>query len=143
MKGENISRKYFVGALVIVGIVAILAIAGNAKGATINVPADYPTIQQAIDNASDGDTIIVRNGTYNEQVIINKNNLSIQSEYGAANTIINATGQGTSYGGVVFDADGCTFEGFTVIDYSNEGYENKIIRINGDNNTIRNNIIQG
>jgi len=143
MKGKNKSRKYIIGVLVAIGIVAILATVGNAKGATINVPGDYSTIQDAIDAASDGDTIIVGNGTYNEQVIINKNNLSIQSEYGAANTIINATGQGTSYGGVVFDADGCTFEGFTVMDYSNESYENKIIRINGNNNTIKNNIIQG
>jgi hypothetical protein len=39
---------------------------------TIYVPGDYPTIQQAIDAASDGDTIIVAAGLYREDVVINK-----------------------------------------------------------------------
>jgi len=39
---------------------------------TIIVPDDYPTIQEAINAASDGDTVFVRNGTYYEQVVISK-----------------------------------------------------------------------
>jgi len=152
--GCRANHKYVLVAGMIAGMFLMVIISAmhsipiaNANdgggGSTIYVPDDCPTIQQAIDSASDGDTIIVANGTYNEQLIINKNNLSIQSEYGAANTIINVTGQGTSYGGIVFKADGCTFEGFTVIDYSDEKYENKIIRIEGNNNTVKNNIIVG
>lgn len=34
--------------------------------------ADYTSIQDAIDNAADGDTIFVHNGTYEEQIIIDK-----------------------------------------------------------------------
>ena len=37
---------------------------------TIYVPDDYPTIQQAIDAASKGDTIFVRSGTYIENIVI-------------------------------------------------------------------------
>jgi parallel beta-helix repeat protein len=33
---------------------------------------DFPTIQQAINNASDGATIFVHNGTYPEDIIVNK-----------------------------------------------------------------------
>jgi parallel beta-helix repeat protein len=36
------------------------------------VPTDFPTIQDAINNAADGDTIYVHNGTYLENVIVNK-----------------------------------------------------------------------
>lgn len=39
---------------------------------TIRVPTDYPTIQQAINAASPGDTIFVFNGTYYELIKVNK-----------------------------------------------------------------------
>ncbi|MCD6390486.1 MAG: right-handed parallel beta-helix repeat-containing protein [Dehalococcoidia bacterium] len=39
---------------------------------TIHVPADYPTIQAAIDAVSDGDTIVVAAGLYEENVEIDK-----------------------------------------------------------------------
>ena len=39
---------------------------------TIIVPDDYPTIQKAINNSNDGDTIFVRAGTYFENLIVDK-----------------------------------------------------------------------
>ena len=39
---------------------------------TINVPADYKTIQTAINAAIDGDTIVIKNGTYAENITIDK-----------------------------------------------------------------------
>ncbi|UCE36287.1 MAG: right-handed parallel beta-helix repeat-containing protein, partial [Thermoplasmata archaeon] len=41
-------------------------------GATIYVPTDYPTIQEAINAAKDGDTVYVYSGTYYENVVMNK-----------------------------------------------------------------------
>jgi len=41
--------------------------------------ADFTSIQDAIDNASDGDTVFVYNGEYNESIEINKN-ITLQGE---------------------------------------------------------------
>jgi hypothetical protein len=51
--------------------------------AEVYVPDDYPTIQAAVDAVNAGDTIIVRDGTYTENVNVNKPHLTIQSENGA------------------------------------------------------------
>ena len=56
---------------------------------TITVPDDFPTIQEAIDNAQEGFTVYVRNGTYRELLSINKSiELVGESNVG---TIINGT----------------------------------------------------
>jgi nitrous oxidase accessory protein len=45
----------------------------HAANKTITVPDDYPTIEEAITNALDGDIILVKSGTYQEQQLtINK-----------------------------------------------------------------------
>jgi hypothetical protein len=63
----------------------------KAQSKTITVPDDYPTIMAAIGNATSGDTILVRSGTYegpvNSTIVLNKS-LSIIGE-NAQNTIIN------------------------------------------------------
>ncbi len=47
----------------------------------INVPTDYLLIQGALDNANNGDTILVDNGTYPENLYINTKELIIVSQY--------------------------------------------------------------
>lgn len=42
------------------------------ESTTIVVPDDYKTVQEAIDVANPGDTIYVYNGTYYENIFINK-----------------------------------------------------------------------
>lgn len=44
----------------------------NAEPRTIVVPDDYATIQEAVDVASSGDTVLVKSGTYHQNVTINK-----------------------------------------------------------------------
>jgi hypothetical protein len=59
-------------ALVVVSLGPVTAVPVLADGAIIYVPSDYDTIQEAIDAALDGNTIIVAAGLYKENVVIDK-----------------------------------------------------------------------
>lgn len=84
----------------------------TAAPTAIYVPDNYPTIQSAVDAASPGDTIIVRDGTYIENVDVNKDYLTIESENGAEATIVQAANPDDSVFEVI--ADYVTLKGFTV-----------------------------
>jgi len=122
----------------IIAVVAILAIVGNVNADTITVGSggDYPTIQQAIDNASDGDTVFVYNGTYYENVIVNKTiNLTGESK---ENTIID----GNTSGDVVeITADGVNISGFSIVNSGGEKIDSGIKLFFTENCTIKDNSI--
>ena len=86
--GKKMNTKHGIF-LAMFGILVFCAFIGTVSAATIYVPDDYAKIQWAIDNATVGDTIIVRNGTYSENVDVNKR-LTIRSESGSANCIVDA-----------------------------------------------------
>jgi len=50
-----------------------------AVPSTVNVPADYPTIQNAIDAAADADTVLVAPGTYHERLVIDGKAITLAS----------------------------------------------------------------
>jgi parallel beta-helix repeat protein len=64
-----------------------------ASHKTLTVPDNYSTINAALQNASDGDTVFVRKGTYNERFVIDKA-ISLKGE-DRDTTIINGNNSGT------------------------------------------------
>ena len=112
----------------------LTAFASVSAAKTIYVPDDYEKIQWAVDNASDGDTIIVRDGIYYvfwKSITVSKQ-LTIKSENGSDNCIVNGSWWLDVF---TLEADGIRIEGFTITG----GWDG--IHILSNNNTIINNII--
>ncbi len=84
-------------------ITALLFLVSNllTHSSIIFIPSDYSSIQQGIDAAETGDTIIIDPGEYFEHLILNEKNLIIGSRFLMTNdsnfisqTIINGNGTG-------------------------------------------------
>jgi len=142
-RGEHKFRKLLVASLILSFIIlstTLLSIIVNpteALSATIYVPDNYSTIQEAVNAANPSDTIIVRDGTYTENIDVNKT-LTIQSENGADSTIVQAANSGDHVFGVT--ADNVEINGFTVKGATE--YEKAAISLNGaDNGTLTNNTV--
>ena len=82
-----------------------------------NGPADFHTIQEAINAAEPGDTILVLPGTYPEHVKINKTRLTITAK-NRETTIIDGENQTTP---VTITADNVTIQNFTIKNADKEG----------------------
>ncbi len=95
-------------------------------------PGNYSKIQDAIDNASDGDIVFVYNGTYEEYLIINKT-ISLLGEDKNTTIIIGYFAYTIS-----FLIDGAYMSGFTILNNSQRG---EGIRIDSSYNTFTNNIV--
>jgi len=98
--------------------------------------ADFTRIQDAVDAASPGDTIIVYPGTYIENVDVNKDHLTVQSQSGAETTIIQGTAPGEYI--IAISADHVSIDGFSVTG-SGSFWEASIYIAGGSYCTISNN----
>ena len=102
--------------------------------------ADYNTIQEAINAAKNGATIIIKNGSYNELIVINKTITLIGEDKNT--TIINFNPNYEINRGPIIqiNADNCSIENVQIT-VSNNSVIAQGISINSNNNTIKNNII--
>ncbi|WP_372947734.1 right-handed parallel beta-helix repeat-containing protein, partial [Mariniphaga sp.] len=102
----------------------------------------YCTIQEAINDATAGNTIIVSDGTYPENLELNTANLILKAENQHAAIIQTQSGfaAGNGYGGITFLADGCTLDGFKI----EQNVAQAVIHTHNANSaTIKNNLIVG
>lgn len=128
--------------LLLVGLI----LPGAARGADIYVPDDHATIQAAIGAAAAGDTIIVRAGTYVENIDFLGKAVTVVSEKGPWGTVIDGGGAGTV---VLFEngeGSDSVLDGFTVTNGLGPGapdFHGGGITCLNSSPTIRNNIVAG
>jgi parallel beta-helix repeat protein len=103
-------------AILVISLPILAAKVESVKAGLIIVPDYCSTIQEAINNAHNGDTIFVRSGTYYENVVVNRT-VSIVGE-DESSTVIDGKGMGTT---VQVTASNVTVSGFT-IQGSSAGY---------------------
>ncbi len=77
-------------------VVLVGLMASGAGAGTLDVPAQYPTIQAALDAAAAGDTIVVQPGTYAEALVFPSFDVTLTAPGGPDVTVVDATGLGTS-----------------------------------------------
>jgi parallel beta-helix repeat protein len=114
----------------------ILCLVGTASATTWSIDdnggdADFTGIQDAINKATDGDTIIVHSGVYYENVVVDK---SVTLK-GIGHPVVDAGGWGNA---IRLTADGITLVGFNATN-SGRFQSDGGIKVTSNNNTIKGN----
>lgn len=112
-------------------LVFLIFLSTAANAATITVGpegCDYPSLQAAIDAASPGDSIKVRDGIYYEIVDLNKTLTLRGIDAGKGGPMLDAGGKGPA---IIISANGVIIEGLDVVNSSDSG-----ILVHSDDNVI-------
>src|SRR5262245_13327095 len=133
-------------------VVAAMCVAsGGALAANLRVPQQFPTIQAALNAASDGDTVIVAPGTYVENLFISRP-VTLRSSGGAETTTIDGGGSQPVIVAIGTGAEAVTIAGFTITNGFNSftsgggiiaaagGIVARYVTITIRDNIIRNNV---
>ena len=128
--------------ILIISTLAVLFVPLILYATIINIPADYPTIQQGIDASSDGDTVLVQPGTYVENINFSGHNIVLGSLFlttGDTSYIEQTVIDGDSAGSVVtFESrenENSRITGFTIQNGYASGYGGGI-RIDSMSNPV-------
>lgn len=102
-------------------LISSLFISSSLPADTIVVPDDFSTIQEAITQALDGDTVLVRPGRYFENIDFLGKAIIVKSELGPAVTTIDGNQSGSVVTFENGEGPGSVLEGFTLTNGSGHG----------------------
>lgn len=125
-------------------LLLVLAARPATAATTIRVPTDDPTIQAAIDAAASGDTILVSDGVYRENIDFKGKAITVRSVNGPATTIIDGGSISCVVRFVTAETSGSVLSGFTLQHGLGTGVclvEGAGIFVDNASPTITNNII--
>lgn len=119
-------------------MLTLIAAAARADAAEVYVPSGYKTIQEAVNNAFPGDSVIVSEGIYKENIVVTKP-LVLRSVKGSDATIVQAA---VSKAPVfkILNTDGVAITGFTATGSAAAGISiRNSTNVNvADNKTVKN-----
>ena len=123
------------GILIVSVTILVLCFVGTASATNWSVDgsgvADFTRIQDAINNAKDGDTILVYSGIYYENVVVGK---SVTLK-GIDQPVVDANSSGSA---ITLTEDRITLEGFNATN-SGSSWRDVGIKVTSNNNTITGN----
>jgi hypothetical protein len=138
------SSSFSLHKIVAVAVLVLATLPVAASATTILVPADQPTIQAAIDAASNGDTILVSGGTYIENIDFKGKAVNLKSVNGPATTIIDGGAKDTVVKFSTQETPSSTIDGFTIRNGAvnpSSTFSGSGILVGSSSPTITNNII--
>jgi hypothetical protein len=97
-------------------LITVLAV--SAFGAVRYVPAQFPTIQAAINASASGDTVLVDPGTYMENLLFTGAAIEVRSTTGPYNTFIDGGMAGSVVAFIMGEGRDTVLEGFTIMNGS-------------------------
>ncbi len=105
--------------LIVSGFFLVFSALGTIHGIDIYVPDDYPTIQEAIEAAQDGDRVVVRPGTYVENIDFLGKAITVLGEEGRDDTTIDGSlpddpDHGSTVIFITGEGPDSVLEGFTI-----------------------------
>ncbi|MEW6741888.1 MAG: hypothetical protein AB1486_03930 [Planctomycetota bacterium] len=137
--------------MAILTVSLLVVVTPAAPGRILRVPEEYPTIQNGIDNAQPGDTVLVAPGTYDEAISLGSKSITVMSSHGPGVTTIDGftTAPVVSFSSLFPTPDPILLEGFTItggggfFDWFLGHLGGGLFGNNGNHLTVRNCIIRG
>jgi len=132
------NKTRIIGSLAL-GLLLLLSVcvpmAAAAEHTVAPSGAEFQSIQDAIDWASEGDTILVESGTYPENIVLRQKVALLGVDSGGGLPVVDAGQRGT---GIDIRVDGCSVESFSL----RNGSLFTGIRVAGSDATVRGNSVR-